>query len=156
MMSFSTRTLPALAAIALALVGLTACSSAVALDPAADANNPACAAVTVRLPDDIGGNLKRETNAQATGAWGTPSAVLLRCGLPPVEASTLLCVTAGGVDWLVDDSQKPSYRFISFGRKPAAEVIVDSKKISGVTALEALGPAVQQLPSTRACEEPTK
>ncbi|MFM5904730.1 MAG: DUF3515 family protein [Micrococcales bacterium] len=155
-MSFSLRTLVALAAIPLALVSITACTSTVALEPAADSNNPACAAVTVRLPDEIGGNQKRETNAQATGAWGNPSAVLLRCGLPAVEASTLLCVTAGGVDWLVDDTQKPSYRFISFGRKPAAEVIVDSKKISGVTALDALGPAVQQLPSIRSCEEPTK
>lgn len=153
-MSFSLRALATAIALPVLLASLSACSSAVALDPAADANNPACAAVTVRLPDDIDGHAKRETNAQATGAWGTPTTVLLRCGLPPVTASKLPCVTAAGIDWLVDDSQKPSYRFITFGRTPATEVIVDSKKVSGITALEAVSGAVQELPSSRNCEEP--
>jgi hypothetical protein len=114
----------------------------VTLDAAPDSNNPHCAAVTVRLPDDIESFKKRDTDAQATGAWGTPTALILRCGLPEVQASTLKCVTAGGVDWLVDPSQAPSYRFITFGRNPATEVIVDSEKASGVSALEAVAPAV--------------
>ena len=133
----------ALAGLCLA-ASLSACTQAVSLDAAPDSNNPACAAVSVRLPSEVDGNQQRDTNAQATGAWGNPVRVILRCGLPEVKASTLLCTTIGGVDWLVDPSQAPSYRFISFGRKPATEVIVDYKHASGASALDALSQAVAE------------
>lgn len=129
-------------ALVLAAASLSACSQVVALEAATDSNNPKCAEISVRLPSDVAGFQQRDTNAQATSAWGTPSAVIIRCGLPPVFASTLKCVTAGGVDWLVDPEQAPNYRFITFGRNPATEVIVDSKRASGVSALEAVAPAV--------------
>lgn len=146
----------AFAALLLALSGLVSgCTSTVALDPAPDSNNPRCAAVTVRLPNDIDGNSQRATNAQATSAWGNPAVIISRCGLPEVLASTLPCVTAGGIDWLVDSSKAPSYRFITFGRNPATEVIVDSKKASGVQALDALGFSIgQAIPADRLCVEP--
>ena len=109
----------------------------------------------MRLPDSIDGNAQRATNAQATSAWGNPTHVILRCGLPEVLASTLPCVTASGVDWLVDDSKKPSYRFITFGRKPATEVIVDSNKVAGVTALSDLSAAIQSIEATKHCSTVT-
>ena len=130
---------------------LSACSATVSLEAAADSNNPACAEISVRLPETVAEQQKRVTDAQATGAWGNPSSVILRCGLPPVEVSTLPCVTASGVDWLVDDSKKPSYRFITFGRKPATEVIVDSRKVAGVTALSDLSAAIQSIEATKHC-----
>ncbi len=144
--------LRAFAAGLVATALLTGCSATVNLEAAPLANNPACAEITVRLPDAIGDQTKRVTNAQATGAWGEPSSVILRCGLEPVAVSTLTCVTAGEVDWLVDDSQAPSYRFITFGRSPATEVIVDSKSVAGVTALETLAEAVQNIPATKNCK----
>ena len=124
------------------------------LEPAEDSNNPGCAEVMVRLPSQLGGLQERYTNAQATAAWGDPAAVLLRCGLEPVEVSTLPCVSAGGIDWLVDDSLAPSYRFISYARFPAVEVVVDSDNASGITSLEGIAGAVAQLPSTKACLAP--
>lgn len=143
-----------IAMTALGIATLTGCASAVSLDPAPAANNPKCAAITVRLPDEIDGNKRRATDAQATGAWGTPAVILERCGLPEVLASTLTCVTAGGIDWLVDDSQAPKYRFITFGRNPATEVIVDSGKASGVQALDALGVSIgQAITPDRLCTE---
>jgi len=138
-------------AATLAISALSGCSATVSLDAAPDANNPACAEVTVRLPGQIDDLVKRQTDAQATGAWGEPSAVILRCGLPAAKVSALPCITAGGVDWLVDDSKKPSYRFISFGRNPATEVIVDSKRASGASALDAIGAAVSQIKATDHC-----
>ena len=136
----------------LALAGsLSACSAVVNLDASPDSNNPACAEISVRLPDQVASESKRQTNAQATGAWGDPTAVILRCGLPVVEVSKLPCVTASGVDWLVDDSKKPSYRFITFGRNPATEVIVDSTKVAGVTALDDLSTAVESIPASKHC-----
>jgi len=134
---------------------LSACAATVNLEPAALANDSACAEVSVRYPSSIGELSQRYTNAQATSAWGEPTAVIARCGLEPVEVSQLSCVTAGGVDWLVDDSQAPNYRFISFARNPAVEVIVDANKASGVSALEALAGAVSKISATKVCTEIT-
>ena len=141
--------------LALALLSLTGCAATVNLEPAQDANDPACAEVSVRYPDEIGDLRQRYTNAQATTAYGDPAAVLVRCGLEPVFASTLPCVSAGEVDWLVDDADAPNFRFISFGRTPAVEVIVDSESASGITALESLSQAVSKLPATAFCTEIT-
>ncbi len=144
--------LAALSAAAIALsLSLSACSPTVSLEPAADANNPECADVIVRLPSAVDGQERRTTNAQSTAAWGNPATVILRCGIEPVEISTLPCVTAAGVDWLVDESAKPSFRFISFGRDPAIELIVDSENAVGVNALESLAPAVQSIEATKRC-----
>ena len=136
------------------LLALSGCASTVNLEPAEGSNDPACAEVMVRLPSQLGGLEERYTNAQATAAWGDPAAVLLRCGLEPVEVSPLPCVTAAGIDWLVDDALAPSYRFISYARYPAVEVIVDSDNASGITSLEGLSGAVAQLPATKACTAP--
>ena len=130
---------------------LSGCATAVNLEAAEDANNPACAEVMVRLPEALGEHQKRFTNSQATAAWGDPAAVLLRCGLPQVTVSELPCVTAGDFDWLVDESQAPSYRFISYATNPAVEVIVDSDVASGVTSLESLEAAVSVLEQTKRC-----
>ncbi len=145
------RLLVAAAACAVAALSLSGCASTVVLEPAADANNPKCAEVSVRLPDAIGDFSKRATNAQATAAWGDPTAIVLRCGLPEVTVSTLTCVSSSDLDWLVDPSAAPSYRFITFGRNPAIEVIVDSQKISGATALDAVAAAVSQIEPTKTC-----
>lgn len=130
---------------------LTGCAATVVMTPADDANNPNCAEVIVRLPQETNTLATRSTNSQSTAAWGSPVAVTLRCGLEPVMVSALQCVTAGGVDWIVDESNKPNYRFISFGRTPATEIIIDSEKASGATVLEDLGQAVQFTPSTKKC-----
>ena len=130
---------------------LAGCTQAVSLEAAEDANNPACAEVMVRLPAALGEHEIRYTNAQATAAWGNPAAVLLRCGLEPVEVSALPCVTAGSTDWLVDESQAPNFRFISYATTPAVEVVVNSEQASGVTTLEGLSQALNVLPRAKVC-----
>ncbi len=150
MMKMSRLAALSVAAIALTL-SLSACSPTVSLEPAADANNPGCADVIVRLPSAVDGQERRTTNAQSTAAWGNPATVILRCGIEPVEISTLPCVTANGVDWIIDESAKPSFRFISFGRTPALEVIVDSENAVGVNALDSLAEAVKSIEPTKKC-----
>ena len=144
-----------LGALAFALVFLTGCASMVALEPAEDANNAECAEIIVRLPDELAGEQKRRVNAQSTAAWGEPVSVILRCGLEPVEVSSLPCVSAGDIDWLVDDANAPSFRFISYARFPATEVIIDSTKLAGVTVLEQLSSTIGILPATKRCTEVT-
>ena len=77
--------------------------------------------------------------------------MIVRCGLPEVKVSSLACVTTSDVDWLVDPADAPKYRFVSFGRSPATEVIVDSSKVTGVTTLDALASAIKSLPATAQC-----
>lgn len=130
---------------------LSGCASEVPMQAAPDANNPLCAQVTVRLPSTIGTAQKRATNAQATGAWGTPAAVLLRCGLPPSAPTLDPCISVNQIDWTVDSSQAPRYRFVAYGRNPGLEVFVDSSQLSGTDALLELSTAVAQLPQERQC-----
>ena len=130
------------------------CASAVALDPAAGATDPGCAEIMVRLPDTVASEDIRETNAQATAAWGSPSAVLLRCGVAEYGPTTLPCVNVSGIDWIEDDSQKPSYTYTTFGRSPATQVIVDSNAVSASTALIDLQTAVAAIPQTSVCTAP--
>lgn len=142
-----------LAVLAASALLLTGCTATVSLDPAADANDPACAEAMVRLPSAFEELERRNTNSQSTAAWGDPTGVIFRCGLAPVTVSKLSCVTTSDIDWLVDESKKPTYRFITFARKPAIEVIVDSSKASGVTVLDELAGAVSKIPATDRCSD---
>ncbi|MHB1172605.1 MAG: DUF3515 family protein [Lacisediminihabitans sp.] len=142
---------------ALVLAGLTACAPAVALVPAANATNPACAEVIVRLPHSVASKTIRETNAQATGAWGDPAAILLRCGVTPPGPTSDRCYTVNGVDWLINDTRKPVYVFTTYGRTPAVQVVVDSNLTNGqgTIALDELANAVGSIKqsTTHRCED---
>lgn len=141
----------AAAVVALALVALTGCSPTVTLDPAPDAANPECAEVIVRLPDNVDDKAYRTTDAQGTGAWGEPAAVLLRCGVPVPGPTTFPCVTVRDVDWIRDDTDAPIFVFTTYGRDPAVEVIVDSEAASGTNALMNLANSVGVLPKYTEC-----
>lgn len=155
MFTFTRRVLTA-ALFPAILLGLLGCTPAVPMTPADDATNPLCADVIVRLRTVpvIDDHTRRDTNAQATGAWGNPAAILLRCGVPVPGPSTLQCATVEGVDWLRDDSDAPRYIFTTYGRDPAVEVIVDGEQASGTEALIRLASAVGSIPATRACTNP--
>ncbi|GGD37081.1 hypothetical protein GCM10010915_17340 [Microbacterium faecale] len=144
------RRLLALAAAGVALVA-AGCTPTVHLEPAAHANDPRCADVTVRVPDAIADFDRVWTDAQATAAWGDPSAVLFTCGLEPPGPSTLQCVSIGGVDWIVDDSDFPNLRLTTYGRTPAAQAYVDTEAVSSNDVLSSLSNAVATLPENTRC-----
>ena len=138
------------------VAALAACTPTVALEPAAGAADPACAAVTVRLPGEIDEGtttfVQRETNAQATGAWGDPTVVVLHCGVAqPAPTSDLPCNTVvdnvgNSIDWLVDDSQDPVFTFTTYDKAPAVSVTIDYDSIGSASVLNAISIAVSQLP----------
>lgn len=139
-----------LALLLLALV--TACVPIVPLTPAANATDPKCAEIIVRLPKSVVDQPLRETNAQATGAWGNPTSVLLRCGVAqPAPSAT--CSTVNGIDWVVDISGSPRYVYTTWGRSPATQVVVDTTLTqgSGAIILDALSNAVGSIAQTKAC-----
>jgi hypothetical protein len=126
--------------VAAAIVCLSGCSNAVSLEPAEDANNPTCAEVSARLPGSVSGEQRRWTDAQATGAWGNPAAVLLRCGVEPPGPSDLPCYSLGGVDWLAYPQEEDVQRAVTFGRDPALEVAVSREAgVDFATVLDELG-----------------
>jgi len=154
---------PRLAAAAVLLLGsalLGGCSSTVHLEPAADANNPLCAEVTVSLQSltSLAGQDRRWTDAQATAAWGTPdSAILLTCGLAkPAPTSELQCVTLEGVDWLVDSSDTPKLRLTTYGREPAVQMYIDTAVVSSndVISDRNLVGAITSIPADGNCTAP--
>ena len=150
------RPLP-LAAAAVALLALTGCARAVTLPPADEAADAGCASVTVSLPEQLGeGSLsqpleRRDTTSQATAAWGDPSAITLRCGMPEPAPSTSRCIQVGPVDWLEVAQEENVWTFVSYGRSPATEVVIDTNVVSAVTALEGVSDAVDRLERTGAC-----
>ena len=147
-MSHTTRRWFQLALAAVAVLALSACSGGtVAMTPAPDARAVGCADVSVRLPDVLGEGTstqlqQRPTNAQATGAWGNPAAVLLWCGVQAPGPTTQECVEVNGVDWIIDDSNAPKYRFTTFGREPTVTVVLDNTVVSGTTVITDLSQAV--------------
>lgn len=141
-------------AIALA-AGLAGCSTTVHLEPAADANDPACANVSVLLPDTIGGYERVWTDAQATGAWGDPT-VVLRCGVEPPAPSDLVCTTLGGVDWLVLEQEEERQRLVTYGREPAIEVIIRrGEQVDFQSIVDSLSSNIQSglAPATAQCTD---
>jgi hypothetical protein len=145
---------PALASFAAAAVlaaALSGCSATHPMTPAENANDPACADVIVRLPDTLAGLERRTTNAQSTGAWGDPVGIELTCGIEPSGPTIDDCVNVNGIDWIIDRSAAPLYRFEAYGRAPGLQVVVHSERASGTEAVVGLGSAVEMLPQTRQC-----
>jgi hypothetical protein len=107
---------------------LTGCSPIVSLTPAPQATAVACAGVVVRLPDQLLTERKRETDAQATAAWGEPVRVSLRCGVASTPPSSQ-CVSFDEVDWKVQSTRagsKQQYVLTTYGRSPVVQVVLDA------------------------------
>lgn len=149
------RRLAVVGSVVLAAAFLAGCSTTVHLEPADDANNPTCAAVSVLLPANLSGFDRVWTDAQATGAWGDPT-IVLRCGVEPPAPSTLNCTTLGGVDWLVLDQEDERQRLVTYGRDPAIEVTIRrGEEIDFATVVDKLSATIQSglAPATAHCTE---
>lgn len=145
------RTIPALllASVTIALAG---CGATVNVPAAPEANAAECADVMVRLPQSVDGAERRWTDSQSTAAWGDPATVIFSCGVATPGPTTLRCESVSGVDWVIDESEAPRFRVVSFGRTPAVELFFDtevSDDVQGVSSravLDALSPIVSRLP----------
>ncbi|WP_299165608.1 DUF3515 domain-containing protein [uncultured Arthrobacter sp.] len=131
---------------------LSACSPIVDVDAAPDAVNPACAGVMIALPDQVAGNELRETNSQATAAWGDPSQVVLRCGVQVPGPTTDACASVNDIDWIIQESTESDvWTATTYGRDPAVEVLFDPNQVASSTVLVDLGGAVSQVEQTEQC-----
>ena len=140
------------------VVPLAACATTIGATPADDAANPDCAPVMLALPDVLAGDLdKAKTNAQATAAWGEPgAAVTLRCGVTPPGPSPdcqRVESAAGAVDWIVEAGNDGTWRFTTYGREPAVEVLVPPSVTEdhSTSFVGDLAQAVSNVPATAEC-----
>lgn len=146
-----------IATATIALLALTGCAHALSLPVAEDASDPGCAEVIVSLPQQIGDDAlteplaQRDTTSQGSSAWGDPSAITLRCGMPVPAPSTERCIGVGEVDWLEVAQEENVWTFVSYGRSPATEVVIDTDVVTAATALEAVSSAVDRTERVGAC-----
>lgn len=149
------RRLAAVAGLVTVAAALVSCSTTVHVDPAVDADNPACADVSVLVPDSVGDLDRVWTDAQATAAWGEPT-VVLRCGVEPPAPSALVCTTLGGVDWLVLEQEENRQRLVTYGREPAVEVnIRRGAQVDFQSIVETISTSIQPglAPATGECTD---
>ena len=142
------------AAVGLLLTGCAG-GGTVAVEPAENASDPACPSIVLNLPETISeGDVqleKRKTSAQATGAWGSPTAVIMRCGVPEPAPSSATCTTVEDVDWVNVAVEGTTYTFVSYGRTPAVEVTLDNTRASAIAALSAISPTMQRTEQYSQC-----
>ncbi|MGZ0067216.1 DUF3515 family protein [Microbacterium arborescens] len=134
------RSIPALVLASATLV-LAGCAGTVNVPAAPQANAPECADVMVRLPQSVAGAERRWTDSQATAAWGDPATIILSCGVASPGPTTLRCESVAGVDWVIDESEAPRFRVVTFGRTPAVELYFDTESsddVQGVSSREVL------------------
>lgn len=149
----------ALAGVALVLAGCG--PAAVQLEPAPQASDPVCAQILMTLPETLGDAERRSTTTQASRAWGSPP-ITLRCGVEPPGPTTERCLTVESdsgptVDWIMSElgeqGESSSWKFTTFGRVPAVEVVVPVE-YAGDSPTSVLGPlarALEIVPATREC-----
>lgn len=152
----SAQLLLATLTVAVAATALSGCAPTVSLDAAPHADNPGCAAITVRLPHTIAGQSQRTTDAQATSAWGDPATILVRCGVAVLGPTTQPCITVNGIDWVLESSQNATVtRYITFGRNPATEIVIQhTGYVSAASVLPALSGAIGTVKATGHCLGP--
>ncbi len=152
----SSPVLRSAAAVTLALpvlgIALSGCARTVVVEPAADAANPQCADIMLRLPDELDGQQVRDTSSQGTKAWGDPNVAVVRCGVTPPGPTTDQCVSVSGVDWISKGGEDDdTWVFTSYGRTPAVEVLVNRKLASGSDVLATVSPAMQVFEAQDEC-----
>jgi len=146
---FSSRVALSAAVLVLA-AGLSACTPIADVEPAPDAANPDCATVMVALPSELADQQQRETDSQATAAWGEPAKIILRCGVQVPGPTTDQCATVNGVDWILREDET-TWTATTYGREPAVEVLFNPEEVSSSTLLVQLENSVTRIEPTREC-----
>lgn len=127
---------------------LTGCGPAgtVTVEAAENAADPACASVVLNLPEELssidGVVEKRKTSSQGTGAWGSPSAVVLRCGVTEPGPTEDTCSEISGVDWINVGGEGDTATYVTYGRTPAVELTIDATRVTPIEALGRISPTL--------------
>jgi hypothetical protein len=112
------------------------------------AEDPACTALSGRLPAKVLDRPRGALEVAGAADWGDP-AIVLRCGVPAPAPTTDPCLDVDGVAWVFTET-KAVFRFVSFGRDPAVEVTVPTSidRTTAPGALTDLAATVSPVPTT--------
>jgi hypothetical protein len=128
-------------------------SSSYEVDPGPFAGDPRCAEVVDRVPETVLDRARDDVRGAGAAAWGDGE-VVLRCGVRPLPPNPNLCVTANGVDWVLDEqrARRDGVKVLTtYGRDPAVQVALDPGIDVGGDALVTLNPAVEKIPQKARC-----
>lgn len=133
---------------AVLLAAITGCRSSVAVTAPALAGSPACQQVGALWPQTVSNQPVEQTSTDspAVHAWGDP-AIIARCGVSSPGPTAQDCIDANGVDW-VAHQLSDGYRFTTYGRDPAIEVLVPSTYAPEPLVLSAFARAARSIPQS--------
>ncbi|MCY0906219.1 DUF3515 family protein [Arthrobacter sp. H14-L1] len=136
--------------MALLTLTFTSRAPAVEIKAAADAANPECANLLAKLPNTVAGLNRQETSGRSTAVWGTPSGIVLRCGVRAPGPTTQTCATVNGIDWLVNETAD-TITLTTYGRTPASEVLVRIDNAHAGEVPATLAAAISGTPPVARC-----
>ncbi|GES32125.1 DUF3515 family protein [Streptomyces angustmyceticus] len=122
------------------------------LDAAPGAGSAACARIADGYPDEIAGAGRTSTGLAGAAAWGD-GAVVARCGLDKPLPTKEACAQVDGVDWVWRTSPDDDGRtlLVTYGRSPAVEVRIDTRRAAPDAVLIDLSRLVKPLRQDHRC-----
>ncbi len=106
-----------------------------------------------RAPEHIPGHSRDWVIGEGVATWGGRTAVL-RCGVEELGPNINICITADGVDWVLDETRlrRDGVSVLrTYGRSPAVEVAYTGPREDVGGILSSLASAVRRIPQTSAC-----
>ena len=98
--------------------------------PPAYASDRGCEDAARSWPKDVAGlsPYPVTTPSNAVRAWGKrpEHSIIARCGVASPGPTQDACIDVNGVDWVQSPLGKDAYRYVTYGRTPALEVLVPS------------------------------
>ncbi|MGV9881014.1 DUF3515 family protein [Streptomyces sp. NPDC003006] len=126
-------------------------------EPAPHAGSASCRSIAAAYPESIGTFRRTSIDTAAAAAVYGEGALTLRCGLPAMLPTEEMCVSTGGVDWVLKNEGEGSREktIVTYGRSPAAEAVL-SPDVPTDVALVELSAAMKNLPKNdRRCIDAT-
>ncbi|WP_240661185.1 MULTISPECIES: DUF3515 family protein [unclassified Streptomyces] len=123
------------------------------IDSAPRGGDPECSEVVDRLPEKAGGRSRDWALGDGVASWGDRSLVL-RCGVAELQPNVNLCVTADGIDWVLDEDRLKADGvsvLTTYGRSPAVEVTYDGPRQEVGGILVDLNGSVEPIAQQRKC-----
>ncbi|MEW1751530.1 DUF3515 family protein [Streptomyces angustmyceticus] len=122
------------------------------LDAAPGAGSAACARIAGGYPDEIAGAGRTSTDVEGAAVWGD-GAVIVRCGLDKPLPTKEACAQVDGVDWVWRTSPDDDGRtlLVTYGRAPAVEVHIDTRRAAPDAVLIDLSRLVKPLRQDHRC-----
>lgn len=141
------------AALVAAVVAVVVAVDSRRIDSAPRGGEAECATVVDRLPERAGSRDRDWALGDGVASWGD-RALVLRCGVDELRPTVNLCVTADGVDWVLDEDRLKADGvsvLTTYGRSPAVEVTYHGPRAEVGGLLVELNDAVEWLPQQRTC-----